>query len=285
MAAEVSSVDDARLVTVGGLRLRVLARNLAAPRPPLLILGGLGQSIEVLLPLVAEFRDRPIVAYDVPGAGRSEAPRAPISIVRHAALAAGLARALDLARYDVLGISWGGAVAQQLAHDDPAGCRRLILAVTSAGGAGSWWGSPIALSEIVLPLRHVSRSYANLVGPLMYGGEAIADPALFREYSRWGLRPTLRGYYGQVAALCAWTSLPWLHRLDQPVQVIAGLFDALIPVANQLFLAGLLPSCELRVFPAGHLVMYSRRREVAALVTDFLDRDLGEQGRASEVKG
>lgn len=257
--------------TIEGLAIRVYCRAGKTSEPPLLICNGLGQAVEILYPLIEQFPDRTIVAFDVPGVGRSEIPENGLTIPEYARFPAQIMERLGHDQYDVLGISWGGSLAQQLAHDHPDRCRKLILSIASAGGLGSWWGSPIALSEIFFPLRYANKAYGNMIGPWMYGGEAILQPEMFKEYAKLAIAPSREGYYGQVRAICGWTSLPWLHKLKQPTQIIAGALDALIPIANQMLLASQLPDARLKVYPAGHLLMYSHREDVGRLITRFLD--------------
>ena len=273
-----------QMLEIGGSRMRVFVRVSGSGRRPLLICNGLGQAVEILFPLIAELGDRTIVAFDAIGVGRSATPDRALGISDHTALTREMLTRLGIGDYDVLGISWGGSIAQQLAHDDPVHCRRMVLAIASAGGIGSWWGTPIALSEIFFPMRYFSKEYGNLIGPLMYGGEALWSPTLFRDYAKHSIAPSRAGYFGQVAAMCSWTSLGWLHRITQPTQVISGLLDGLIPAANQLLLAQRIPGAELRVFAAGHLLMYSHRAEIGPVITAFLDRDTdGSSSDAKEV--
>ena len=193
------------------------------------------------------------------------------TIPQHAAMLHQVLQELNIGQSDVMGISWGGALAQQLAHDHPQVVRKLVLAITSAGGIGSWWGTPLALSEIMFPFRYVNKAYGDFIGPFMYGGEALLQPSLFKEYAKNAIRPSYEGYSAQVKALCSWTSLPWLGQLTQPTQIIGGSLDTLIPIANQMLLASMVPNARIKIYHAGHLLMYSRKSEVGALVTDFLD--------------
>lgn len=264
---------------IEGLDIRVFTRTCdgvkpAAKRPPLLICNGLGQGIEILFPLIEQLPDRNIVTFDAPGIGRSETPADHLAIEDYTRITARIMERLGHESYDVLGISWGGSLAQQLAHDYPERCRKLVLAITSAGGMGSWWGSPVALSEIMFPMRFTNKSYGNFIGPWMYGGAVILQPDMFKKYSEHAIAPTSEGYFGQVKAMCNWTSLAWLHKLEQPTQIIAGSFDALIPITNQMLLASRLPNARLKVYPDGHLLMYSHRKEVGNLMTCFLDEDM-----------
>ncbi|QCO57719.1 alpha/beta fold hydrolase (plasmid) [Pseudorhodobacter turbinis] len=263
--------DEFRFIEVEGHRLRVFTRDLEKAGPPLVICNGLGQAVEMLLPMMDELPDRPIITFDAAGVGRSDTPDVGASMQQHALMLRAVLDALDVEQFDILGISWGGALAQQIAHDMPDRCRKLVLAITSAGGIASWWGSPVALAEIMFPWRYFSKAYGDFIGPFMYGGEAILHPELFREYSRHAIRPSYEGYSAQVKAMCSWSSLPWLHQLKQPTQIIAGAGDTLIPIPNQILLASLIPNAKLQIYPAGHLVMYSRRAEIGQLVTGFLN--------------
>lgn len=260
-----------QMVRAGDLMLRVFTREGDGGHPPLVLCNGLGQSIEILFPLMEQFPGRSLIAFDAAGVGRSDIPDEAASIPDHAVMLRQVLVRLGVAQCDLLGISWGGALAQQLTYDNPDRVRRLVLAITSAGGLGSWWGSPIALSEILFPMRYMHKAYGNFIGPWMYGGEAILQPWLFTEYSSGAIRPSMKGYMAQVQAMCSWTSLPWLHELRVPTQIIGGALDALIPITNQMLLASQMPNARFAVYAAGHLLMYSRRDEVGELVRGFLD--------------
>lgn len=253
-----------------GILLRYMRRESRSKQPPLFVCNGLGQSLEVLLPILDEIPGRDIIGFDMPGVGRSEMADQIKTIPDYAALAMHLMDDLGIKQFDIMGISWGGALAQQMAFDAPMRVRRLVLAITSAGGIGSWWGTPIALSEIMFPMRYVNKTYGNMIGPWMYGGEALFSPEEFREYSKHAIAPSPEGYFTQVRAMCSWTSLPWLRKITQKTLVIAGQYDGLIPIANQILLSNLMPNARLEVYPAGHLLMYTKRKEVGPKIGHFL---------------
>lgn len=256
--------------TVESSKTRYLVKSADTEARPLLICNGLGQSIEILFPLMEQFKDRTVICFDVPGVGRSKSNTCVRTIPDYARFALALMSQIGIDQFDILGISWGGAVAQQMAFAAPDRVGKLVLAITSAGGIGSWWGTPIALSEVMFPLRFLSKTYGEFIGPWMYGGETALQPEQFKEYSKHALRPTMEGYFAQVKAMCSWTSLPWLKTLKQPTLVLAGQFDGLIPFPNQILLAQQIPQARLHVFPADHLLMYTRRREVGTLISSFL---------------
>jgi len=135
--------ERVELVPVGGLQLRVSVRPataFAAPgstgsgRLPLLLCNGIGAPIEMWSP----FRDplgRPTIAFDAPGVGESSVPLCPPTIAGVARLVLGVLDHLGVPTVDVLGVSWGGALAQEVAYRGGERVRRLVLCATMAGGA------------------------------------------------------------------------------------------------------------------------------------------------------
>jgi poly(3-hydroxyalkanoate) depolymerase len=233
---------------------------------------GLGGNIEMWEPLVGELRDFRTIAFDAPGTGESEIPHWPLRMRGLARLAAELLDALDIRKADVLGVSYGGAVAQELAHRYPERVRRLILAATMCG-LGGVPGKPSALALLSTPYRYYSRTYFKAIAGRLYGGEIARRPDLLERqaYSRLGHAPSLRGYLWQLAAIAGWSSLPYLHRIRQPALVLTGDDDPIIRVVNGRILAGLLPNARLHVIPGGgHLFLVDQASESSALIREFL---------------
>src|ERR1700738_2297211 len=132
-AAAAKRLSMERLLPVLGQQIRVKMRE--GPGGPLVICNGIGASLEVLDPLEACLDpDTIVVRFDVPGTGGSPDSPLPYGFPY---LAAALRRLLDKlglqGRVDVLGLSWGGALAQQFAFHNPRRCRRLILVSTGTG--------------------------------------------------------------------------------------------------------------------------------------------------------
>jgi poly(3-hydroxyalkanoate) depolymerase len=186
--------------------------------------------------------------------------------------------ALEYDQVDVLGVSFGGILAQQLAHQAPSRVRRLILAATGAGvaGLGGVPGSPRAMLTLATPRRYHSADYYHRVAGALYGGEAGRDPDALLHSSVAPLSnpPSLRGYIAQLYAISFWTGLPWLWRLAQPTLVLAGDDDPIVPVINGRILTKVIPNARLEIIRGGgHLFLLERPTEIAALVADFLTRD------------
>jgi poly(3-hydroxyoctanoate) depolymerase len=256
---------------IEGLRIRVSERGRGGR--PLLLVPGIGTSLEVWEPLLDALGDARTLAFDPPGAGMSSVSRLPLRLPRLARLATGLLDALGHEQVDLLGVSWGGALAQQIAHQAGGRVRRLVLAATSCG-LGSIPGHPVALAAIANPLRFHSRSFFELVAPYLYGGASRRSPLQRSdEADLWQMRPpSFRGYAYQLAAIAGWTSLTWLHRLPQPALVMAGDEDPLVPLANARILAARIPGARLHVVRGGgHLFLLNHAAESASAILGFLD--------------
>jgi poly(3-hydroxyoctanoate) depolymerase len=83
----------------------------------------------------------------------------------------------------VLGVSFGGALAQQLVRQSPDRVRRLVLAATAPGmpGIGGVPGRPSAMLTLATPLRYYSPAYFRRVAPTLYGGRIGREPELLAE--------------------------------------------------------------------------------------------------------
>jgi poly(3-hydroxyalkanoate) depolymerase len=223
-------------------------------------------------PFVSALHGRQVILFDAPGTGQSSRTRTPVRMRRLSRLVTELLDHLGYERVDVLGYSFGGAVAQQMAHQSPERVRRLVLAGTMCGiGAPP---SPRVLALMATPLRYYSRSHLEKVSPRLYGGRSRRDPGALRDHlhARLTRPPSVLGYQWQIYAVAGWTSLLWLHRLQQPTLVLHGEKDPIVPLINCRLMAGRIPGARLHVLPeAGHLFLIDEPEEPAAMVMEFLD--------------
>jgi poly(3-hydroxyalkanoate) depolymerase len=269
-----SQAHDPRLrtVTVAGRTLRVSVRPGDGTLPPLLLMNGIGASLEVLQPFVdALDRRREVIRFDVPGVGGSPKPVLPYTMITFAPVVASLLRELGHREaVDVLGFSWGGGLAQQFAVQHRRHCRRLVLAAT---GTGSLMvpAHPRVLSKMLTPRRHRDPAHARAIAGEIYGGTMRQHPERAAEVlhaaSRLGPQ---RGYYYQLAAGTGWSSLPLLRMIRQPTLVLAGDDDPIIPAANPRLMARLIPDAELHLYHGGHLALVTEARQLAPVVDRFL---------------
>jgi poly(3-hydroxyalkanoate) depolymerase len=267
--------DRMRLLTIGGRAIRVSVREGTADWPPLLLCNGIGASLELFQPFVdAVDPRRPVIRFDMPGVGGSPAPVVPYHLHTLPSLLAGLLDQLGYTQADVLGISWGGGLAQQFALSRPDRVRRLVL-VATAPGALMVPGRPWVLLRMLSPRRHRDPGYAARIAGELYGGSAREDPIVARDllHATSRLGPT-RGYYYQLISMLGWTSLPWLPRLRPPTLVLAGDDDPIIPVINGRIMSWLIPRSRLHIYRGGHLELAADPERLAATVEAFLNADL-----------
>jgi poly(3-hydroxyalkanoate) depolymerase len=259
-----------RIITVSGQRLRVAIRKGDGTRTPLLLMNGIGVNLEVLQPFVDALDPAiEVIRFDVPGTGGSPAPRIPY---RFSALARLVTQMLDQLGYqqvDVLGVSWGGALAQQFAFQYPVRCRRLIL-VSTGTGALMVPGNPAALAKIATPRRYQDPAHMAQIAGEIYGGKMRTRPELAHEFARTARLGSELGYFYQMLGGVGWTSIFWLRTLRQPTLILHGDDDPLVPLVNAKIMQRLIPHAKLYIFHDGHLGLGTSARELAQVVDQFL---------------
>lgn len=269
--------DRVRAVSARGVTARVSVRpgrGRLADAPPLLLCNGIGASLEALQPLVdALDPDRGLVRFDVPGVGGSPLPPLPYPIAGLSSWVVAVMARLGHSRFDVLGLSWGGGLAQQLAVQSPRRVRRVVLVATGTGCL-MVPAHPRVLAKMLTPRRHRDPAYAASIAGEIYGGTMRDDPGrgadLLHAATRAGPK---RGYYYQLAAMTGWTSLPFLSLLRQPTLVLGGDDDPIVPVVNARVLARLIPDARLHVYRGGHLGILTEATELAPVIEDFLTEE------------
>ncbi|KWR76683.1 poly(3-hydroxyalkanoate) depolymerase [Cupriavidus sp. IDO] len=261
-------------VDLDGQQLRVGIRPGSDAGPPLLIFNGIGANLELLEPFVDALAGVEVIIFDVPGAGGSPAPLMPYRFSNLCVLADRLLSHLGYAgQVDTLGVSWGGALAQEFARLYPRRCRRLVLAATSPGVI-MVPGSLSVLSKMIGVRRYTDPQYLRRVGADLYGGAFRDDPSLLDEHGRHMQPPRGRGYLYQLLAAWGWSSLPWLGALTQPTLVMHGVDDPIVPLINARILAARIPQSELHVLEDGHLFLVTGPEKAACVIGGFLRRQL-----------
>jgi poly(3-hydroxyalkanoate) depolymerase len=253
----------------------VRAAYWAAPKPapgtraplPILFFNGIGANIELMSPLADWFPDRAVVTFDMPGVGRSPSPVSPYRPWMMARLAARLLDHYGIDKVDVMGVSWGGGMAQQFAFQHGRRVGKMILAATSAGAVmvpGDWR----AIVKMAHPQRYIDPTYMKRHFGTLYGDDPHeAGPHVARISE-----PSRIGYFFQLAAMAGWTSAHWLPFVKTPTLVMMGDRDRLVPVANGKILARLLPNADLHIVKGGgHLFLVSKAAQVVPVMREFLD--------------
>src|SRR5271165_6624261 len=257
-------------VRAAGMKLRVARRGSGRP---LLLLTGIGANIDMWRPFERLVRGREVIAVDAPGTGLSDRPRYPLRMGGLADVIVALLDELGVGDADVLGYSFGGLLAQELAHRAPARVRRLILCATAQGLPVIPPG-PVPALMLMTPARYYHPRLFKLMVPHIAGGRTRREPGQLQRQAaaRLSRPPELLGYAYQLYAASGWTSVPWLFRVTQPTLIIAGDDDPIIPLANPKLMARMMPAAQLRVVKGGgHLFLLDEPQSVIGDIHAFLD--------------
>jgi poly(3-hydroxyalkanoate) depolymerase len=266
------SVED--LIPVLGQQIRVNIRT--GTGVPLVLCNGIGASLEVLDPLVEHLNpDTTVVRFDVPGTGASPDSPLPYGFPYMAAVLGGLLKKLNLdgQGVDILGLSWGGGLAQQFAFQNPRRCRRMIL-VSTGTGAIMVPGRPAVLAKMLTPRRFLDHHYAATIAGDLYGGTVRTDPSVIEKlFDRQLMAGSRVGYLHQLLAGMVWTSIFALPLVRQETLIVAGLDDPIVPVANAKIMARLLPHATVHLHAGGHVDLITNAAELAPVIESFRNRD------------
>lgn len=260
-------------VRVGDLTLRVAHRGQGGT--PLLLITGIGAHLDMWVPLERRIHGREVIAFDSPGTGESQRPTRPLRMEGFADVVAELLDVLGRETVDVLGVSWGGALAQELAHRYPQRVRRLVLCATSAGIVAVP-PRPVPALFLMSPARYYHPALFRFMLPRIVGGRTAREREVLDAQCgpRLSRPPDPLGYALQMYAALGWTSARWLPRLSQPTLVIAGDDDRAIPLANARILARLIPNARLHVVKGGgHLFVLDEPESIVDELHAFLDAE------------
>lgn len=226
--------------------------------PPLLFLNGSGATLATTGPLLDPYAERfDVVAHDQRGLGRTSVPPGPYEMADYAADAAALLDHVGWDRCRVVGVSFGGMVAQELAVTWPERVERLALVCTSPGGAFPSYPlheleeqSPEGLAAIGATLLDTRFSAEWLA-------THDADRALAELVAQRRASPSTgearRGEREQLGARSRHDVVDRLGRITCPTLVAAGRYDGIAPLANAEAIAARVPNASLRVYEGGHM--------------------------------
>ncbi len=223
--------------------------------------GPVGQAFEVL-------------SYDQRGLGQSSMPPWPYAMSDFADDVAALLDAVGWEDCLVLGISFGGMVAQEVAIRHPERVRRLVLACTSAGGAG---GASYPLQDLVeLSPEEASARRMELLDTRWDEAWRKEHPemvALIADRMPSGAgEPPAQGLTNQLAARAEHDTSGRLGTIACPTLVCGGRFDGIAPQPNSEFLASAIPGARLEMFDGGHAFFVQDATALPAIVA-FLSAD------------
>jgi pimeloyl-ACP methyl ester carboxylesterase len=214
------------------------------------------------------------IALDYRDVGDSDAATEPYTIVDLTEDTVGVMRALGIPRAHLIGISMGGFIALETAIRHPEMVEKLVLVVTSAGGATHV--SPTrATMAMMMPApgeeigEGARRVCAGVAGP-GFAEQAPEEFDTFAAIARY--RPmTEAAYFRQLAACRTHDAANHLDRIAAPTLVIHGDADPLVPLENGLALAREISGAQLIVYPGvGHIPEVERAEEFNRDILAFL---------------
>jgi pimeloyl-ACP methyl ester carboxylesterase len=241
---------------------------------PLLCVHGLACDTLAWIPQLqafsSEFRT---VIFDNRDVGRSSMADGPYEIADMARDALGLADELGLDSFHLLGVSMGGAIAQEIAIQAPDRVRTLTLAVTfPAGGTYAQRLAEVWSSRV----RQVSREQHIDELMLMNHSEEFYEHPEMVEFIRTAIlqnpHPQPPEAFGRQLAACGrHDARAMLPTLTMPTHVIGGECDILVPVWKAREIAETIPGARFTVMPAApHGLSLERAEEFNAAVLGFI---------------
>ncbi|HKY14366.1 MAG TPA: alpha/beta hydrolase [Microthrixaceae bacterium] len=254
-----------------GLRGIEVFYELGGTGPRVLFLNGSGATLARVAPLLDQLRERfELLAHDQRGLGRTSVPDSPATMADYAADALALADHVGWERFGVVGISFGGMVAQELAAAAPERVERLALLCTSPGGAGGasyplhelldGGATPTILDSRFSPHWLAEHPVDRFIADGFVDGFTAPDP----------------GFVLQLDARRQHDVFDRLHRISCPTFVAAGKWDGIAPPSNSEAIVSRVRSAELHVYDGGHLFIVQDEQAFPETL-DFLDQLNTEQ--------
>jgi 3-oxoadipate enol-lactonase len=244
--------------------------------PALLLIGGTGGDLrrpetQFGSPLQSHFD---LLSYDQRGMGQSYKGEGPFTMADYADDAARLMEAVGWSDALVMGISFGGMVAQELVLRHPHKVRRLVLCCTASGGAGgasfpyhqlpAMDAQQLAILKVrIADVRHDETwGRANPESLEMLCALAAADP--FRDEPGHA-----EGARRQLAARATHDTWERLASISCPVLILGGRYDGIAEPAVMQALADRIPRAHLRFFEGGHFFLSEDKAAYPAIIDFF----------------
>jgi 3-oxoadipate enol-lactonase len=237
--------------TVDGVRLHYRQEGQGTD---LILIHGLGGSLrdwDACTPALQQHHR--VLRWDVRGFGESDKPAGPYSPQLFARDLAGLARACQVTRAHVAGISMGGVVAQRFALDFPELVQSLTLISTSsevsAQAQAAWEKTAKVIEE-----RGFSAN-AGFAERIFAPSFVTAHPELVRDMANRTATNDPRAYAAAARAIGAYNWTADLKRVHTPTLILQGLEDTLTPPGGSVKMSRVLPHARLLLIPdCGHVV-------------------------------
>jgi pimeloyl-ACP methyl ester carboxylesterase len=229
--------------------------------PPLLYCNGSGSTIEGSRIVFAPFtKGFDLAVHDARGLGKTSIPPPPYTMAEYAADALAVADHLGWTTFRLVGISFGGMVAQELAVTWPERVDRLALMCTSPGGPGL---SSYPLHELVKLPPDEAKAIGLRILDTRFTPEYLADHPADRGLAEMMAaresdpksEEQQQGIAAQLEARSHHDVRDRLGRITCPTFVAAGRYDGIAPQKNSEAIVERVPGAELHLYEGGHAFM------------------------------
>ena len=260
-----------------------------APRARLLFINGSGATLAASQPMLNQFSKHfDLLAHDQRGLGRTSIPEGPYTMAQYAADAAALAEYVGWSSYSVIGVSFGGMVAQELAVTFPDRIESLALVCTSPGGAS---GSSFPLHTLAdmntseradIGLRILDERFTPEWLDVHPNDRILAD-IMARRGGHEKSTEVLRGEMLQLQARRHHDVWDRLSVITCPTFVASGRYDGIAPISNGEAIASQIANSQFRAYEGGHIFFYQDRQAFPDII-EFLQRDSSSTTKPARLK-
>ena len=246
-------------------------RSASKANGPLLYIGGTGGDLrnkpnQLDSPITKFFE---VISYDQRGLGQTSKPPGQYSMQQYADDAANLLDELELENIPVVGVSFGGMVAQELIKRHPRKVSKLVLACTSAGGHG---GSSYPLHELELLEEEERLERFIMINDLRISESWILEneeqfnSLKINSRNRNPYKPDPENLLKQLLARKDHNTFEDLRHIDIPVFLMGGKYDGIAPVSNMEAMHEEIKDSKLKFYEGGHLFMIQDKSAFQELI-------------------
>ena len=217
-----------------------------------------------------------IIAFDNRGAGRTDISDREYSIKLFADDTAGLMDALGISRANVLGLSMGGMIAQELVLNYPEKVKKLVLCATHCGGAKSVQASEEVMGILTADVSALALSaeeVARMTIPLLFTEDFIKNTPGVEELviEQITKNPiSNEAFMRQMSAIMNFDAYDRLSQIKTPTLILHGRQDILVPPENGSILEKAIPGSRLVSFENSAHGLMEETEEVLDTILEFL---------------
>ena len=234
---------------------------------PLLLLNYFSANLDKWDPKVTNgfAAEREVILVDYPGIGGSSG-ETPSTVAALTKASVEFCRALDQTRFDILGFSLGGMIAQQLAADHPEMVRRIILTGTGPRGGEGMVFQDLSVDELDDEAGLIMNAFFTQSEPSKAAGRALLERLELRAENR-DAPVSKQAALAELDAIREWGVIPrtdrfaMLGQIHHPTLIVHGSKDVVVIPINAFLLAEHIPNAQLIMYPDASHGAYSQHAE------------------------